>query len=183
MSTFWCRFLSDRGIFVTVACVAVILATPQGAFARGREGHQIIVIVAEHYMRPATAARMRQLLAPETSEEASGWAGEYRHDHRETGPWHYIDNDPMQDFWCSGALLFKEAAGGKSATTGDLAVTAGGLNPALPALTEHHFQIIGVYNHMIDERPRLFFVHFWKVGAPADLASGLKAALAVVNTR
>ena len=89
----------------------------------------------------------------------------------------------MQDFWSSGALFFQEAPGGKIAATGDLAVTAGELNPVLSALTEHHFQIIGVHNHMIDEQPRLFFVHFWKVGAPADLASGLKAALAVVNTR
>jgi hypothetical protein len=75
----------------SVAYVAVILAIPQGAFAWGREGHQIIVIVAEHYVRPETAARMRELLAPESPEDASGWADEYRHDHRETGPWHYID--------------------------------------------------------------------------------------------
>ncbi len=34
---------------------------------------------------------MRELLAPESPEEASVWADEYRRDHRETGPWHYID--------------------------------------------------------------------------------------------
>ena len=75
----------------SVTYLAVILATPQGAFAWGREGHQIIVIVAEHYIRPEAAARMRELLAPESPEEASVWADEYRHGHRETGPWHYID--------------------------------------------------------------------------------------------
>jgi hypothetical protein len=37
---------------------------PQRAFAWGRKGHRIIVIVVEHYMRPETAARMRELLAP-----------------------------------------------------------------------------------------------------------------------
>ena len=74
-----------------MAYLAVILAIPHGAFAWGREGHEIIVIVAEHYLRPETAARMRELLAPESPEEALGWADEYRHDHRETGPWHYID--------------------------------------------------------------------------------------------
>ena len=36
---------------------------PQGAFAWAREGHQIIVIVAGHYMRPETAAPMRESLA------------------------------------------------------------------------------------------------------------------------
>lgn len=60
----------------------------------GREGHHIIVIVAEHYMRPETAARVRELLAPESAEEASGWDDEYGHDHRETGPWHYFDIPP-----------------------------------------------------------------------------------------
>ena len=91
MSKLWRSVLHDSGIFVTVACLAVILATPQGAFAWGREGHQIIVIVAEHCMRPKSAARMWELLAPEGPEEQSVWADEYRHDYRETGPWHYID--------------------------------------------------------------------------------------------
>jgi len=79
-------FLYHRDIFVTVACLGVVLAIPQLAFAWGREGHQIIVIVAEHYMRPETATRMRELLAPESPEVASAWADEYRRDHRETGP-------------------------------------------------------------------------------------------------
>jgi hypothetical protein len=50
-------------MLVTVAYLAVILAKPQRAFAWGREGHQIMAIVAEHYMHPETAARMRELLA------------------------------------------------------------------------------------------------------------------------
>jgi len=57
------RFLWDRDIFATVAYLAVILAVPPGAFTWGREGHQVIVIVAGHYMRPETAARTRELLA------------------------------------------------------------------------------------------------------------------------
>jgi hypothetical protein len=78
-------------IYRSVACFAFIVAIPQGAFPWGREGHEIIVIMAEHYMRPEAVARMRELLAPASPEEASVWADEYRHDHRETGPWHYID--------------------------------------------------------------------------------------------
>ena len=74
-----------------MAFLAALLAIPQALLAWGREGHEIIVILAEHYIRPATAARMRELLAPESPEEASVWADEYRHGHRETGPWHYID--------------------------------------------------------------------------------------------
>jgi hypothetical protein len=96
MSAFQCWFRYYRDIFIAVACVAITLGIPQGAFAWGREGHEVIVIVAEHYMRPETASRMRELLAPEGPEEASVWADEYRRDHRETGPWHYI-NIPLAD--------------------------------------------------------------------------------------
>ncbi len=52
------EFGGNCAIFVTVAYLAALLAIPQAAFAWGREGHQTIVIVAEHYMRPETAARM-----------------------------------------------------------------------------------------------------------------------------
>jgi|SRR6516164_5778451 hypothetical protein len=89
---------------------------------------------------------------------------------------------PM-DFWNTSGLFFQQAPGGKIAATGDLAVTARELNPALSLLTAHHFEILGVHNHMIDEHPRLFFIHFWQVGAPAELASGLRAAVGALNTR
>jgi len=73
MSRLGRRFLYDRDIFVIVAYLAVILAIPQGASVWDREGHHIIVIMAEHYMRPETAARMREMLGPEGPEEASAW--------------------------------------------------------------------------------------------------------------
>ncbi len=92
-------------------------------------------------------------------------------------------SSPIHDYWYVNYMFFQEAPAGKIAATGDLAVTASELNPVLSALTAEGFQIFGVHNHMIEEHPRLFFVHFWKIGAPAELASGLKAALAHVNTR
>ena len=47
-------------------------------------------------MRPDSAARVRGLLGPESLEQASLWADEYRRNHPETGPWHYI-NIPLTD--------------------------------------------------------------------------------------
>jgi hypothetical protein len=52
----------------SVAYLAVILAMPSACFAWGREGHETIVIVAEHYLRPEIAARVRELLAPESPQ-------------------------------------------------------------------------------------------------------------------
>jgi hypothetical protein len=64
MSRLGRHFLHDHDIFVIAAYLAVILAIPQRAFGWGREGHQMVVIVAEHYMRPETATHTREPLAP-----------------------------------------------------------------------------------------------------------------------
>jgi hypothetical protein len=89
---------------------------------------------------------------------------------------------PM-DLWYESLLYFQRAPSGKVAATGDVMVTAAELNPVLTVLLEHHFHIEGVHNHMIDEQPRIFFVHYWKIGTPQDLADGLNATLAAVHTR
>jgi len=57
-------FPYDRDIFVTVACPAIIQAIPQRAFAWGREGHQIIVMVAGHHMRPQAAPPIQNPKSP-----------------------------------------------------------------------------------------------------------------------
>ena len=56
----------------------------------------MIVILAMQYLHRSTAFRVRELLGSESLEAASFWADEYRHDHPETGPWHYI-NIPLGD--------------------------------------------------------------------------------------
>jgi hypothetical protein len=115
MSRLGRQFLYDRDLFVAVAYLAVILAIPQRAFAWGGEGHQIVVIMAQRYMRPDTDAHMRELLDPENPEEASAWADEYRRDHRETGPWHCIDI-PLADSKIDLAGRAKAASTSSSAS-------------------------------------------------------------------
>jgi hypothetical protein len=51
----------------------------------------------------------------------------------------------------------------------------------LKALRENGIEVTAVHNHMLDEQPRLFFVHFWANDDAKKLAQGLKAALAHVN--
>jgi Domain of Unknown Function (DUF1259) len=89
---------------------------------------------------------------------------------------------PM-DFWYQNSLFFQPGPDGKIAGTGDIVVTASELNQVLSSLTEHGFEVEGVHNHMIDEQPRLFFVHYWKIATPQGLADGLKATLAATRTR
>ena len=55
------------------------------------EGHAVIALVAEHYMSKAALANASNLLGGSTIEAVASWADDYRREHRETGPWHYID--------------------------------------------------------------------------------------------
>lgn len=89
---------------------------------------------------------------------------------------------PMMDFW-SSVVFFQKAPNGKVASTGDIMVTASELNAVLSILERHKFQIMAVHNHMIDEEPRVFFVHFWKIAPPQSVAEGLDSALAAAHAR
>ena len=75
------------------------------------------------------------------------------------------------------AINFQAAGEGKAATTGDFVLTAEEVNPVLRALREHGIEVTALHNHMLDDQPRLFFMHFWGVDEPGKLAEGLKAAL------
>ncbi len=43
-------------------------------------------------------------------------------------------------------------------------------------------QITALHSHMLDESPRLFFMHFWANDQPVKLARGLRAALEKTNS-
>lgn len=79
------------------------------------------------------------------------------------------------------AINFQPTGGGKAAITGDFVLTAAEVNPVLRALRGNGIEVTAVHNHMLDDQPRLFFMHFWANDAAAKLAEGLRAALDQVN--
>jgi hypothetical protein len=81
------------------------------------------------------------------------------------------------------AINFQPTGAGKAAVTGDFVLIAKEVNPVLKALRGNGIEITAVHNHMLDDQPRLFFVHFWANDDVGKLTTGLKAALAKVNTR
>ncbi len=72
-------------------------------------------------------------------------------------------------------------AGDQVATTGDFVLLADEVNPVIRELTTHGIEVTALHSHMLNETPRLFFLHFWGVGSPDKIAGGLKSALAKVN--
>ena len=81
------------------------------------------------------------------------------------------------------ALNFQPTGAGKAAITGDFVLRAAEVNPVLGALRGHGIEVTAVHNHMLDEQPRLFFMHFWAVGDATRLAEGLRAALDKVGMK
>lgn len=75
------------------------------------------------------------------------------------------------------AINFQPTGGGKAAITGDFVLTAAEVNPVLRALRENGIEVTALHNHMLDDEPRLFFMHFWANEDAQKLARGIAAAL------
>jgi len=81
----------------------------------------------------------------------------------------------------ANAINFQPTGGGKAAITGDFVLIAKEVNPVLRALREHGIEVTALHNHMLDDQPHLYFMHFWANDDAKKLAEGLKAALAQIN--
>jgi hypothetical protein len=75
------------------------------------------------------------------------------------------------------AINFQPTGGGKAAITGDFVLTGDEVNPVVKALRSNGIDVTAVHSHMLDEQPRLFFMHFWANDDALKLARGLRAAL------
>jgi len=74
-------------------------------------------------------------------------------------------------------INFQPTDGGKAAITGDFALIGDEVNPVIKALLAGGIEVTAVHSHMLDEQPRLFFLHFWANDDALKLAKGLRAAL------
>jgi Domain of Unknown Function (DUF1259) len=75
------------------------------------------------------------------------------------------------------AINFQPTGGGKAAITGDFVLAADEVNPVIKALRSNGIEVTAIHNHMLNEQPRLFFMHFWANDDAVKLAKGLRAAL------
>jgi hypothetical protein len=59
---------------------------------------------------------------------------------------------------------------------GDVAMTAPEVNPIIRALRKGGIDVVAVHNHMLDEEPRIFFLHYWGTGRVEKLAETVRDA-------
>ena len=72
---------------------------------------------------------------------------------------------------------FQPTGDGKAAITGDFVVTGEEVNPLIRSLRTSGIEVTAIHSHMLDEQPRLFFIHFWANDDAVKLAKELRAAL------
>jgi len=81
------------------------------------------------------------------------------------------------------AINFQPLGGGKAAITGDFVLTAKEVPLVMKALRGNGIEVTALHNHMLDDQPRLFFMHFWANDDAGKLAQGLKTALDKINIK
>ena len=57
------------------------------------------------------------------------------------------------------------------------------VNAVARALRQNGIDVTAIHNHGLNDTPRLFYMHFWAADDAAKLAQGLKAALALTNSK
>jgi len=80
------------------------------------------------------------------------------------------------------SLNFQPTGSGKAAITGDFVLTGKEVNPVIKALRQNGIAVTALHSHMLEEQPRLFFMHFWANDDAMKLAKGLRAALDQTNS-
>src|ERR1700682_993927 len=76
--------------------VLVVLLTPSALFAWGKDGHQIVALVAQAEVKPATATAVHDLLGTQTLADIAPVPDEWRAletptSHPRTALWHFVD--------------------------------------------------------------------------------------------
>jgi hypothetical protein len=84
---------------------------------------------------------------------------------------------PVGPMGVAQGINFQPTGGGKAVITGDFVLTGDEVNPVIKALLSNGIEVTAVHSHMLDEQPRLFFLHFWANDDAQKLARGLRAAL------
>jgi len=79
-------------------------------------------------------------------------------------------------------INFQPTGGGKAAITGDFVMIGKEVNPVIKALRQNGIAVTALHSHMLDDQPRLYFMHFWANDDAMKLAKGLRAALDQTNS-
>jgi hypothetical protein len=85
--------------------------------------------------------------------------------------------DPAGPLGVATGVNFQSTGNGKAAVTGDFVLAGAEVNPVIQTFRANGIEVTALHSHMLDEQPRLFFMHFWANDDVVKLATGVRAAL------
>ncbi len=81
------------------------------------------------------------------------------------------------------AINFQPTGNGRGAITGDFVLVASEVNPVIRILRTGGIAVTALHSHMLEETPRLFFMHFWANDDAKKLATTMRAALDAMHVK
>jgi hypothetical protein len=85
--------------------------------------------------------------------------------------------EPAAPLGMATGVNFQPSGNGRAAITGDFVLADKEVNPVIRALRTNGIEVTALHSHMLDEQPRMFFMHFWANDDAKKLANGIRAAL------
>lgn len=84
---------------------------------------------------------------------------------------------PISTFFGYNTWIAIQGTNDRAAIAGDFAMLEDEVAPVIKALVENGIEVVAVHNHMVQEKPHVFFLHYWAVGKAEDLVKSVKKAL------
>ncbi len=84
---------------------------------------------------------------------------------------------PVTGFMGLGTWAAFQGTPQHAAVAGDFAMLANEVAPVIEALVENGIEVVAIHQHMVQDEPQVFFLHYWGQGPAEELARGLRAAL------
>jgi hypothetical protein len=93
------------------------------------------------------------------------------------------DMDVPASMGLGTAVNFQPTGKGNAAITGDFVMIGSEVNAVIRALRDGGIETTSLHNHLLNETPRLFFMHFWANDDAEKLARTLRVALLQTNSK
>ena len=113
--------------------------------------------------------------------EAKGHTAEYEFARREPLT---VDGVAVQSsgmLETASEVVFQQLGSGRAACGGELLVLPSEIDAVARALDAHGLHVTAIHNHMVDQRPHMYWLHWYGTGDAATLARGVAAALEHTN--
>ncbi|HEU4643407.1 MAG TPA: DUF1259 domain-containing protein [Gemmatimonadaceae bacterium] len=114
-------------------------------------------------------------------EEAEGKVAEWVFPREERLRVHGVPVKSNGTIETASEVVFQQLGGGRTASTGELFVLPTEVDPVARALDEHGLHVTAVHNHMVEEEPRMYWIHWYAAGDGPQLARGVEAALSLMH--